>query len=219
MTTAAAQQAMATQIKTFLCPSDPGSLSGPRTDEFNIGSGTGYSPPIPVGLTNYQGVSGCNWGYDSGLAGGTGGGGTSFATNWPNPSPLGATNYDGLDDGDGLFYRTNYRRPLRLTDITDGTGNTLMIGENVPSLDQHCDWPYHNHANATCAIPPNALQANGQPFASSNWENVYSFHSMHSNGLQFACADGSVHWINNTISLTLYRALATYNAGEIAELP
>jgi prepilin-type N-terminal cleavage/methylation domain-containing protein len=219
MTAANAQQAMAMEIKSFLCPSDPNNHKGPRTDEFNIGSASGVNPGLPVGLTNYQGVSGCNWGYDSNLAGGIGNGGTNFASNWLNPSPTNPNNYDGLDDGDGIFYRSNYRRPLRLTDITDGASNTFMIGEDVPSMNQHCDWPFHNHANATCAIPPNATQANGQPFPSTNWQNVYSFHSMHSGGLQFACADGSVHWINNNISLTLYRQLATYNANEAVEVP
>ena len=29
----------------------------------------------------------------------------------------------------------------------DGTSNTLMIGEDVPSLDEWCSWPYANNAN------------------------------------------------------------------------
>jgi type II secretory pathway pseudopilin PulG len=47
------------RIKSFLCPSDNAFLAGPRTDAGNL-------PGFPVGLTNYKGVSGSNWGFDSG---------------------------------------------------------------------------------------------------------------------------------------------------------
>src|SRR5688572_20396219 len=46
----------ATQVKTFLCPTDPDSNIGPRTDRANLSG-------MSVGLTNYKGVSGANWGW------------------------------------------------------------------------------------------------------------------------------------------------------------
>src|SRR5262249_58583224 len=46
---------VAMQVKLFLCPSDGSSASGPRTDRANLVG-------RPVGLTNYKGVSGANWG-------------------------------------------------------------------------------------------------------------------------------------------------------------
>jgi hypothetical protein len=52
------QQFIATQIKTFLCPSDDYSKRGPRTDGTNMAN---LSPPQPLGQTNYRGVSGSNW--------------------------------------------------------------------------------------------------------------------------------------------------------------
>jgi type II secretory pathway pseudopilin PulG len=211
MNTAAAHQAMAMQIKTYLCPSDPNAYNGPRTDEFNI---TG----IPVGLTNYQGVTGDNWGTDPALGTGPGNPFTPKDPSYRNPAP-GTTNYNGLDGGDGVFYRSDYRRPLKLTSIKDGTSSTFMIGEALPSKNQHCDWPYHNHANATCAIPPNAVNATGADYSPNDWPDVYSFHSMHPNGLHFAFADASVHFINNSIDLTVYRALATIRGGEVVTLP
>jgi prepilin-type N-terminal cleavage/methylation domain-containing protein/prepilin-type processing-associated H-X9-DG protein len=209
MNTAAAKVAMAMQVTTFLCPSDPLSSQGPRTDEFNI---TGQ----PVGQTNYKGVSGSNWGNDSGLTGGAGSAFTCDAR-WRNAGPSG--NYNGLDAGDGMFYRTDYRRPLRMIDIGDGASNTFMIGEDVPSMNMHCDWPYHNHANGTCGIGPNARTVAGAAYAPSDWPNVYSFHSRHTSGLNFAFADGSVHFINDSIDLPTYHALATINGGEILTLP
>jgi hypothetical protein len=37
--------------------------------------------------------------------------------------------------------------------------------------------------------------------------------------LQFACADGSVHFVKDTIALPLYRGLATFQGGELVEGP
>jgi prepilin-type N-terminal cleavage/methylation domain-containing protein/prepilin-type processing-associated H-X9-DG protein len=204
-----AMTAMATEVPLFLCPSDAWSHQGPRTDEFNI---TGQ----PVGQTNYKGVSGANWGNNASLGTGPG---SPFACDarWRNPSLSGS--YSGLDEGDGVFYRTDYRRPLRLTGITDGTSTTLMIGEDLPEKNRHCDWPYHNHANGTCAIGPNARAIDGTEYTPSDWPNVYSFHSRHTNGLNFALADGSVTFIRDDIELSLYRALATIRAGEVVSLP
>ena len=204
-----AMTAMATQISMFLCPSDGLTPPGPRTNEFNIG-------PQPVGLTNYQGVCGANWGNDSYLAGGAGNA-VPCDARWRNPSAGG--NYNGLDAGDGIFYRTDYRRPIKLIAITDGLSNTFMVGETIPALNLHADWPYFNHATATCGIGPNATQTSGAPYAPSDWPDVYSFHSQHTNGLNFAFADGSVHFISSTIDLGLYRSLATMAGGEVASPP
>jgi len=209
MNTAGAMQAMQTPVKTFLCPSDIAINELPRTDEFNIG-------PQPVGQTNYKGVSGCNWGNDAGI--GNNGPGGAFTTDWRNPSPT-TGSFNGLDQGDGIFYRDDWHRPLRLSDIKDGTSNTFMVGEDVPSQNRHCDWPFANHATGTCAIPPNARNSAGAMYSSGDWPNVYSFHSNHSGGIQFAYADGTVHFISNTIPLPTYRAMATINGGETLTAP
>jgi prepilin-type N-terminal cleavage/methylation domain-containing protein len=191
------------QIVTFLCPSDDSSWSGPRTDAGNL---TGFA----IGQTNYKGVSGANWGDDwQGI-------GPSIDTDWRNPGTNGS--FDGHSQGDGIFYRMDFLRPLRLTQISDGTSNTFMIGEDIPALDIWCSWPYSNNATGTCAIPPN-VQRNGVPYSPSNWENCESFRSRHPGGVQFACADGSVHFVSDGISLPVYRALATIRGGEIASVP
>jgi prepilin-type N-terminal cleavage/methylation domain-containing protein len=180
----------ATQIQLLLCPSDDSSQQA-RTDRANT---SGY----PCGSTNYRGVSGANWAWG----------------NWPNPGVNG--DWNGLDNGDGIFFRSDDFRRLRLTSIRDGTSNTFMIGEDIPDLNQHCGWPNANYANGTCAIPPN-VQVNpgyGQ-FSYGDWPNVYSFRSRHDGGLQFAMADASVHFITDAIDLPTYRAMATINGGEV----
>jgi Protein of unknown function (DUF1559) len=120
-----------------------------------------------------------------------------------------------VSQGDGLFYR----RRLRLEHISDGTSNTLMIGEDVPALDEWCSWPYANNAYGTCAIPPNVKRPDGSFYPAGDWQNTWSFRSRHPGGVQFACADGSVHFISDNIALPVYRGLATIRGGEAVSLP
>ncbi len=192
------------QILLFLCPSDSFSSLGPRTDAGDL-----YG--FPVGQTNYKGVSGANWGDDlEGI-------GPDFATDWRHPGTNGS--FDGLSQGDGIFYRVDYRRKLRLVHVTDGTSNTFMIGEDLPGVHEWCSWPYANNAYGTCAIPLNVKRTGGGNYAPSDWQNTWSFRSQHPGGVNFAFADTSVHFISDAISLPIYRALATSRGGEKVTLP
>lgn len=193
------QQFIATQIKTYLCPSDDYSKRGPRTDGHNLAN---LSPPLPLGQTNYRGVSGSNWQWGD--------------ARW-NPVRSIDSSADGLLVGDGIFYRVDYLRPRRMAMIGDGLSNTSMVGEDLPQLNTHCSWPYANHTQGTCAIWPNAKQANGKNFPPTDWPNVYSFHSQHPSGLNFAFADGAVTFVTNNVDIAIYRARATISTGEAAQ--
>ncbi len=191
------------RIVLFLCPSDTAYNAAPRTNAGNLHG-------FPVDNTNYKGVSGANWGYDSSQN-------FWFPTLWRNPGTNGS--FDGLNHGDGAMFRTDILSPRGLLDISDGLSNTFLIGEDIPDLNRWCSWPYATHAYGTCAIPPNVVQPNGQPFDPYDWHNNHSFRSRHPGGLQFAFADGSVHFIPNTISLPVYRAMATIQGGEVVDVP
>ena len=191
----------ADRIVLFLCPSDTAYNAPPRTN-------TGNLEGFPVGNTNYKGVSGSNWGYDSSQN-------SWFPTLWEHRGANGS--FDGLNQGDGAMFRTDILEPRLLLSITDGLSNTFLIGEDIPDLNRWCSWPYATHAYGTCAIPPNAVQANGQPFDPYDWYNNHSFRSRHPGGLQFAFADGSVHFVPTSINLNLYRALATIQGGEAVD--
>lgn len=204
---------VATQIAVFLCPADPWSHTGPRKDGENLEG-------FPVGQTNYKGVAGANWGWWELTTDNKDSQGTPIGCDprWINPSTIDGS-LNGLDDGDGIFTRTDWRHKKRITDIEDGTSNTFMVGEDVPQWDLHCSWPYANHATGTCGIGPNAKRLDGSMYDPGDWPDVYSFHSRHAAGLNFACADGSVHFISNDIQLALYRALATRKGHEVASAP
>ncbi len=76
-------------VKTFQCPSDLTVNGQPRTDEANIGSSFNYGGPnATVGQTNYKGVCGDNW-------------------DWGNYVNTINGNNNGLDAGNGIFYRSD----------------------------------------------------------------------------------------------------------------
>ena len=182
-----------TFVKTFKCPSDV--TPDLRTGVANHPGGQ------QVASTSYKGVSGKNWGWGS------------FQLN-----SGGAFSNNGLDTGDGIFYRSDFRRTLTLIQITgaDGTANPLMIGEDLGAMNVHNAWYYANGANGTCAIPLNNAMVAGQPGFNNpgDWPNVYSFRSRHPNGGNFCLADGSVKFITASVSLDTYRNAASWSGGE-----
>ncbi len=194
----------AERIVSYLCPSDGAYYQKARTDSGDL---TGFS----VGLTNYKGVSGSNWGYDVTQN-------LWFATTWANNGANGS--FDGLNEGDGVMCRMDYRIRRRLSDIKDGLSNTFMIGEEIPEKNRWCSWPYASHAYGTCAIPPNFNKyPGGLEINPLDWYNTNGFRSSHPGGLQFALADGSVRFITTDIDLKLYRALSTINGHERVVMP
>ncbi len=180
------------------CPADPSGTTS-ATDWANWNG-------VSVSLINYKGVSGSNWGIN-----GTGTG--TFTTNFRVTDPDPFFGQFGLDRGNGIFHRSDGARKLTLVGITDGTSNTLMIGESSHTFDQHCGgWAFPNYVHGTCSIPLNYKDPTGNR---GSWPNRYSFYSFHSQGGNFALADGSVTFIRESINITTYRAMATIGGGEV----
>jgi prepilin-type N-terminal cleavage/methylation domain-containing protein/prepilin-type processing-associated H-X9-DG protein len=191
----ASQPYLATGLPMFWCPSDNSQSISPSTNRANL-QGT------PVATSNYKGVTGDSWAYGT-YVNNTGDG-------------------DGLTRGNGVFNRGDITGPCTIGRIRDGTSNTFFLGEDVPEIDAHCAWIYANGSLGTCAIPPNVMKnpttgAAYDPYG--DWPYIYSFRSRHPGGLHFAMADGAVRFIDDSIPLPTYRALATINKGEIASIP
>jgi prepilin-type N-terminal cleavage/methylation domain-containing protein len=196
---AATLQVLATSVPTFRCPSDP-DAPVVRMDTANLGG-------IGVAIGHYKGVAGSVWCFGVNTNDCAGG------------QHLSNGDFRGLDVNNGLFTRSDARRLriLRLTDVADGTSNTLMVGEDLPAFNIHLSWPYSNHAIGTTAIPLNTGLKSPR-YAPWDWGNVYSFRSRHPGGALFALADGSVRYVRETIPLAAYRALGTYRSGEVVSL-
>jgi prepilin-type N-terminal cleavage/methylation domain-containing protein/prepilin-type processing-associated H-X9-DG protein len=151
-------------------------------------------------------------------------------------NPMGGVPH-GLDGGNGFIVREEslgtpgnmvltectYRR------ITDGTSNTIGVGESLPDLVAASFWYGGNCVIATTAIPMNRQiqrfndsKATGVPFWGDGtnytlyweWNEGYGYNSRHPGGCQFAFVDGSVKMLPLNINMATYRALGTVDGGE-----
>ena len=123
-----------------------------------------------------------------------------------------------LVSGSSYTKKTNgsYTMEPKFRDVTDGLSNTLMVGESSNKISYHTGhWGFFNHTTATCAIPLNYKQSNGNLWSVGDWPHNYSFHSYHVGGAQFCLGDGRVRFISDNISTNIYRALATREGNEV----
>jgi prepilin-type N-terminal cleavage/methylation domain-containing protein/prepilin-type processing-associated H-X9-DG protein len=193
------------EIKTLFCASDGSPRV--RSDLDVEGSGTYYGTGA---VTNYKGVNGSGWGryglHDE----------SSFGSAYNYTDPNG--NQNSFDNGRGMLYRSDWYRRRGLSRVTDGTTNTLMIGEDLPEKNAWSCWASGNQG-VTTAIPPNARDPDGRDYPRTDWANVWGAKSRHPGGVQFAYGDGHVGFIRDSVDLVTYRALGTMDGGEAVSEP
>lgn len=144
----------------------------------------------------------------------------SYAAN----SGTGSDLDEELDDFNGVFSRNSR---LRLDDLTDGTSQTILIGERA-SLFARTPWA-GAITNGTVRITPGAPTINLgvvdespvevlahvsiHPLNDRNSDGE-DFFSPHTGGGNFLFADGSVHFISTAVSIRTLQALATRASGD-----
>jgi prepilin-type N-terminal cleavage/methylation domain-containing protein len=157
--------ALGQQMNLYICPADPRTLQAT------------YASGLQVAFTSYLGVAG-------------------IPGDFTDPSPKGM-----------LFFSSK----VRLTDCTDGTSNTFMVGERPPSQDMNYGWWFAGAGWDGSGVGDVLMGSNELPYASAlgcpssatlyqddmvqNTCSQMHFWSLHFGGSNFACGDGSVHWV------------------------
>jgi prepilin-type N-terminal cleavage/methylation domain-containing protein/prepilin-type processing-associated H-X9-DG protein len=206
-------------LKIHQCPSDG------LQDPFPVYDSNFSTPIATLAHGNYVGCNG--WIECFNGAGG-------------NP---GSTGNDGLvgnsgAGGVGVFWRNSH---TRIADITDGTSNTIVVGERSS-----------NHAPSTWtgAVPGGRCPAwmavqppspysppPGPPYDNADFGEAFvlahgnathlpsadfpvydpdTFYSMHVGGANFLFGDGSVHFLSRGIDPYVYQHLCTMAGGEVS---
>jgi prepilin-type N-terminal cleavage/methylation domain-containing protein/prepilin-type processing-associated H-X9-DG protein len=195
----------------IICPSDPRGNNGLLTPGGNVARSAWWWTQ-GLGASNYRGSIGGNWGWAPYIVPGVG----------RNAGPMA-----DLEWGDGVFPRNKwYTGPtpgrIQLTKIgtiTDGTSNTVAIGEVLTNWADDVCWVDDNGTIATMAIPLNLYktQTNRDPFA-GDWRRSYGFSSSHTGGGNFGLCDGSVRFVSDSTDALIYRSVATVQGGEVSTL-
>jgi prepilin-type N-terminal cleavage/methylation domain-containing protein/prepilin-type processing-associated H-X9-DG protein len=206
----------ATVVPVFSCPSDGRTLQ------------TVQSEGVSTSLSSYMGVNGIDlWAW--------------------------STTPTGPQDLRGIMVPTNkYRgdwgtkdipasmQGTRLAEITDGTSNTLLVGERPPAHSLDFGWAFGCYGqdgegtlDSTLGVNEVNLHTTGIPeidacpsgpysFSPGRVENPcdqFHYYSLHPGGANFLFADGSVHFLSYSIANDVLRAMASMNGGEFFDLP
>jgi prepilin-type N-terminal cleavage/methylation domain-containing protein/prepilin-type processing-associated H-X9-DG protein len=143
----------------------------------------------------------------------------------------------GWTSSGGFSQYTPYK--TQLTDIVDGTANTLLMAEcRFPPADDTKDTrgdvfndqggPWFmaiNTPNSSAVeyllVCPNPNPDPTMPCATQNGTNgqQYTARSRHSGGVNACFADGSVHFITDGIDLATWQALSSMNQGDLPLSP
>jgi prepilin-type N-terminal cleavage/methylation domain-containing protein/prepilin-type processing-associated H-X9-DG protein len=126
----------------------------------------------------------------------------------------------------GYFcYRIAQVPPVRIASVTDGTSNTIMVGEVLPAQTADSNFWDHNGACFGTTVPINWVTlrpvcSDGATFGSKDWQCRYSYSSKgakskHPGGANFTFGDGSVRFLKNSISLSTYCGLGSRSGGEV----
>ncbi len=203
---------MLTTLQILACPSD--GTPKIREDQWQWRQ-------TPVSVTNYKGVLG-----DTYLGKTWGSNYSNDASDYPSgnyPGDVSVTGFQ-LDDQDchadtrcrGIFFRHSFQRPVKLKDVSDGTSNTFLVGEDLPEYNRHSAAFYSNSSWSSCNIPPNNLIGFDPAVLDLDaWWDQQGFRSRHPGGLQFALVDGSVRFISEDTNNELYRTSCTRDGAEI----
>jgi prepilin-type N-terminal cleavage/methylation domain-containing protein/prepilin-type processing-associated H-X9-DG protein len=245
-----------TVFASWLCPSDGNNGQGRVNNGYyandQLRGNWGPTPNNPatgkvgpmIPVANYAGSFGDN--YCGGVLAGTGlPWETPFtATPVPPQVRIGWNGYWGTSFGGtsgfvkgvgtmrGFFDYRGTQKPPNIAAVTDGTSNSIIVGEVLPSNAADSNFWMQNGGYAGTTVPlgfnsNTIVPVAGGPCSSSTWQaasapvgcrfgaSAKGFISLHPGGANFAFADGSVRFLKNSINLVTYCALGSRSGGEV----
>ena len=210
------KSARITVLAIFMCPSDPGQ------NLFSINK-SGDAAPYSTPLTDSNGqpvqAARCNY---VGIFG--------SPEISPDPGFLDPSRGPGVR---GMFYRNS---TVRIADVTDGTSNTLFVGERATRL-AYATWSGSVTGGQVPPASPNLFGygAEGAPILclghtgdsadvpphtpNSSVNHVDDFGSFHTQGVNFLMVDGSVRNIADSVNPLAWWAAGTKAGNEVVPLP
>jgi prepilin-type N-terminal cleavage/methylation domain-containing protein/prepilin-type processing-associated H-X9-DG protein len=117
--------------------------------------------------------------------------------------------------GDGVFPARNVGVAIR--DITDGTSQTLMVGERGADDNAYWGWAYVGTGQDLDGFADFVLHCE-EPFVlgvAGSADDLTHFWSMHTGGAYFLFCDGSVKFLSHSISTSTFKNLGSRNGQEV----
>ena len=155
---------------------------------------------------------------------------------WCNPAAnlnMGYTGSPGHGNSEnpadirGMFNRLGAK--IKMASVSDGTSNTILVGEQIPYLHDHYgdgSWAHFNggtsHVGTIVPINYKVLRVdcNSNPQQGyNNWNVSWGFKSGHSGGSNFAFVDGSVRFLSESTDHRTYQLMGCRNDGQPVQLP
>lgn len=201
-----------TPVSVFFCPSDDHLVNGVNQQTSYVGS---------IGPVWMQSNTGCNMSTIVGTGDTNGDGEDWFGT---GGTPYGAVRTDSPDErwSPGPVARSQWS--ARIAQITDGTSQTIMIGEIRGWCSDHMagsNWAHSNAIWFATTAPlnfPTCPGEKGVPIGGgsgcnglASWNTSMGFKSRHVGGAHFTFCDGSVKFLSDNINYVTYQKLGGRN--------
>jgi len=150
--------------------------------------------------------------------------GTNFSS-----SPCGGTN-PATGQMRGFFDYRGTMPPATIASVTDGTSNTVLAGEVLPSRAADSNFWFQNGGVHGMTIPINWNSNTIDPASATcrdNWQGATAplgcrfgaaakgFPSLHPGGANFVFGDGSVRFLKQSIAIPIQAALGSRGGGEV----